>query len=97
MKMGMSDACGDVSQLNPCRYSIVLISNQKLKPQQLENWKKKIPLISAAVSLSHLLLHAFMDEISFLGYLLDYLQRLLEMAFASLCQGCGMNSNVFLQ
>ncbi|KAH7927691.1 PNK3P-domain-containing protein [Leucogyrophana mollusca] len=30
-------------------YSIVLISNQALKSQQLEDWKKKIPLIAAAL------------------------------------------------
>lgn len=33
------------------RYSIVLISNQNLKSAELVNWKKKIPLIAAAVSI----------------------------------------------
>lgn len=41
-------------RLNPCRYSIVLVSNQALRQRQLEDWKKKIPLISAAVSLLYL-------------------------------------------
>jgi bifunctional polynucleotide phosphatase/kinase len=31
------------------RYSILLISNQALKAAALEDWKKKIPLIAAAV------------------------------------------------
>jgi hypothetical protein len=31
------------------RYSIVLISNQNLKSASLVDWKKKIPLVAAAV------------------------------------------------
>jgi hypothetical protein len=31
------------------RFSVVLISNQSIKSSQLAEWKKKIPLIAAAV------------------------------------------------
>jgi hypothetical protein len=35
------------------RFSVVLISNQNLKPLGLADWKKKIPLIAAAVRIPH--------------------------------------------
>jgi hypothetical protein len=35
------------------RFSVVLISNQCLKSSELTGWKKKIPLIAAAVRVSH--------------------------------------------
>jgi hypothetical protein len=31
-------------------FSIVIISNQAIKPRELEDWKKKIPSIAAAVN-----------------------------------------------
>jgi bifunctional polynucleotide phosphatase/kinase len=38
-----------LEELHQEGYSIILISNQALKQQHLEGWKKKIPLISAAL------------------------------------------------
>ncbi|KAG0706419.1 polynucleotide kinase 3 phosphatase-domain-containing protein [Suillus ampliporus] len=38
-----------LQELHQDGYSIILVSNQALKQQQLEGWKKKIPLISAAL------------------------------------------------
>lgn len=38
-----------LEELHQKGYSIILISNQALKQQHLEGWKKKIPLISAAL------------------------------------------------
>lgn len=46
----MFKVCQAKLRLNSRRYSIILISNQALKQQHLDGWKKKIPLISAAVS-----------------------------------------------
>ncbi|KAG2149258.1 polynucleotide kinase 3 phosphatase-domain-containing protein [Suillus clintonianus] len=38
-----------LEELHQEGYSIILVSNQALKQQRLEDWKKKIPLISAAL------------------------------------------------
>ncbi|KAJ8585213.1 PNK3P-domain-containing protein [Rhizopogon salebrosus TDB-379] len=38
-----------LQELHQEGYSIVLVSNQALRQRQLEDWKKKIPLISAAL------------------------------------------------
>lgn len=38
-----------LEELHQEGYSIILVSNQALKQQHLEDWKKKIPLISAAL------------------------------------------------
>ena len=36
------------------RYSVVVISNQSIKSAALTDWKKKIPLVAAAVRVTHI-------------------------------------------
>lgn len=52
----------------PNRYSIVVISNQNLKSAALADWKKKIPLIAAAVRV-HRAIHSLCS--SFLNAVLN--------------------------
>ena len=53
----------------PCRYSIVVISNQNLKSAALTDWKKKIPQIAAAVRVPQRVLRSLCS--SFLNVVLN--------------------------
>lgn len=83
------------------RFAIVLISNQALRATELENWKKKIPLIANAVcSLSF----PSLDE-SLIPRIRKScptchsacLLHVPRMGIESRCLACGMNSNASLE
>jgi hypothetical protein len=86
------------------RFSVVLMSNQFLKSSELVEWKKKIPLIAAAVRIAHSVIRrrsstAVLDipgNFRYPNSRFEYLQPRREMGTGSLCLGCGLSSSVFL-
>ena len=89
------------------RFSVVLISNQCLKSSELADWKKKIPLIAAAVrrlsrgtfAAVRSLCECFVLDMSRAfrcpNFRFGSLRPRREMGIGSPCLACGPNSSGF--
>ena len=77
------------------------MSNQSLKSSELVEWKKKIPLIAAAVRIAHSIIRRrfwtfvldIPNAIRYPNSRFEYLRPRRETGTGSLCLGCGPNSS----